>query len=491
MTRQAKTAGASPFWEGVVVLPNTDGKEQSANLQSWKKEYEKATGHKVLHMSVHLDEGYLDAFGKPQYNPHAHVIVDRMDSKNRVINLDRKQLAQVQDLTASTLQMERGSTLAERQGKRGRAHVPHREFRAQADEKRLELDRPKADLVRLQKLSKQWSDADLEKVKDLKAEITQLKAQYDQDRATLKASGEATQKAYQALKAAHEGALAELKKSNQNAEKMDEYTQKLNAELAQKDAQIASELVAKAQVIEALVKSGEKSDALLVTADGHRAAAIKLTGELAEVKAKFATMAKAYEAHKAAGLPAADFVPGAPAMTPNEAMGVAWWNRLVPQERRQWLAEAKSAIPADAWAAFQGKDMGVEGQKQPPTPFKPITEPTKTAPEPLSEAEAPTAPPTPQKSLAELLADSWGAMVGWIKAIGAEQEPVGPSTRHDGPVRHLDDLHCVQKTGRRYAIHKLADLDNTPALDDPKMTIRYKDGKGTVEGRLGKPGVGR
>jgi hypothetical protein len=81
------------------------------------------------------------------------------------------------------------------------------------------------------------------------------------------------------------------------------------------------------------------------------------------------------------------------------------------------------------------------------------------------------------------------AMLDWIKSIGAEQEPVGPSTRHDGPVKHLDDLHCVQKTGRRYAVHLLADLDNVPALDDPQMTIQYRDGKGTVKGRLGKPGV--
>jgi hypothetical protein len=39
--------------------------------------------------------------------------------------------------------MER-STLAERQGRRGRKHVPHREFRAQADATRLELDGFKA-----------------------------------------------------------------------------------------------------------------------------------------------------------------------------------------------------------------------------------------------------------------------------------------------------------------------------------------------------------
>ena len=32
MTGQAKARGSSPFWEGVVVLGNTNSKEQSANL---------------------------------------------------------------------------------------------------------------------------------------------------------------------------------------------------------------------------------------------------------------------------------------------------------------------------------------------------------------------------------------------------------------------------------------------------------------------------
>jgi hypothetical protein len=47
----------------------------------------------------------------------------------------------------------------------------------------------------------------------------------------------------------------------------------------------------------------------------------------------------------------------------------------------------------------------------------------------------------------------------------------------------------VQKLGRKYAIHKLSDLDKVPALDDPKMFIQYKDGRGVVHGQLGKPGV--
>jgi hypothetical protein len=60
MTGQAKARGSSPFWEGVVVLKNTDGQEQSEYLKAWKVAYEKATGHQVLHMSIHLDEGYID-----------------------------------------------------------------------------------------------------------------------------------------------------------------------------------------------------------------------------------------------------------------------------------------------------------------------------------------------------------------------------------------------------------------------------------------------
>jgi hypothetical protein len=139
MTGQAKARGSSPFLEGVVVLKNTDGQEQSNYLKDWKVAYEEATGHKVLHMSIHLDEGFLDSQGKPHYNPHAHVIVSRMNEKNRVIQLKRELLGQIQDLTAKTLQMDRGSTLKERGGKRGRVHIGHKEFRIMANEARLDL----------------------------------------------------------------------------------------------------------------------------------------------------------------------------------------------------------------------------------------------------------------------------------------------------------------------------------------------------------------
>ncbi|MGH8226694.1 MAG: hypothetical protein ACREU3_02125 [Steroidobacteraceae bacterium] len=33
--------------------------------------------------------------------------------------------------------------------------------------------------------------------------------------------------------------------------------------------------------------------------------------------------------------------------------GIAWWNRLTPARRTYWLEVAGSAVPADAWRAFQ------------------------------------------------------------------------------------------------------------------------------------------
>ena len=44
--------------------------------------------------------------------------------------------------------------------------------------------------------------------------------------------------------------------------------------------------------------------------------------------------------------------------TPDEAAGIAWWNRLTEAERAQWLAVAGSAVPADAWVAYKRQTGG-------------------------------------------------------------------------------------------------------------------------------------
>lgn len=467
MTGQAKARGSSPFWEGVVVLGNTDAQEQSANLLAWKKAYEQTTGHKVLHMSVHLDEGYMDTQGKPVYNPHAHVIVSRMDEKNRVIKLERKELAAVQDLTAETLKMQRGSTLAERGGKRGRAHIGHKEFRLMADESRLDLEKPKADLARLQKKSKEWSDADLSKINQLQAKLVgepdrlaaalaaqklQLDEQYRKDRETLKASGEATQRDYQQLKKVHEAALADLAKAQQEAQQVPDLVEQVNTAqeryttLRTKALAIQGQRDELAKKVDTMTQENQRLQTENERLAERREAASRLT--LQTLKADFGVDIGPAEKLKGEDLE-------------------RWREAAEDKVFEQQLAEMKPPAPAK---------RPVEAQKRPVEAQK------------LSKAPSPS--PIQEKSLVERLAASLAAMLEWLKAIGGVQEPVGPSTLHIGPVLHADELHCIQKTGRRYAVHQLADLDAVPALDDPNMSIQYRDGKGHVSGRT-VPGLQR
>ncbi len=51
--------------------------------------------------------------------------------------------------------------------------------------------------------------------------------------------------------------------------------------------------------------------------------------------------------------------------TADEAVGMAWWNRLSSRQRADWLQRARSARPADAWAVY--KRSACEA----PPPFQP------------------------------------------------------------------------------------------------------------------------
>lgn len=235
MTGQAKARKSSPFWEGVIVLDGTDLQAQTDALQVWKRDYEKATGHKVLHMAIHGDEGFINSEGKPEYNIHAHVIVNRLNDKGRVIKLERKQLSEVQDLTAKSLGMQRGETLEDRKGMRGRKHLNHREFKKLENEKRLDAEH---NIAAIQTLKIDVSKEQAEGL-DLKGQIAQLKAEYASDRAALKASGEATQKAYQALKIKHEAMLQKAVLIEQERNALAQENKTLKAKNAQLEAKLA------------------------------------------------------------------------------------------------------------------------------------------------------------------------------------------------------------------------------------------------------------
>ena len=425
-SRQAKaTKDYSPLWEGVINLPEPSPDVTPAHqiqiVRQWCKDYEAMTGHKVLRADVHLDEGYIDADGKPHFNAHAHVMCDRTDEKGRVKKLTSTVLREVQNMTAEVTTLQRGIDSR----KTGRKHIGHQHFRFDAEKNRLDVEKPKADLARLQKKSKEWSDADLSKIKDLQAKLDgeparqaaalaaqklQLDEQYRLDREALKASGEAKQADYQALKRAHEGAIEALKESNKKVTALTQENQCLQTE-------------------------NERLEAIS-----------RITLKTLEVD--FGVDIKPAEKLKGEDLE-------------------RWREAAEDKVFEQQLAETKPPAPAKRPA---------EAQKRP-------VEAPKTP-------KAPSPSPIQEKTLVERLAASLAAMLEWLKAIGGVQEPVGPSTLHIGPVKHIDDLHCVQKTGRRYAVHQLADLDAIPALDDPNMSIQYRDGKGHVSGRT-VPGLQR
>ena len=429
-SRQAKaTKDYSPLWEGVINLPSPSPdvtpERQISIVQQWCKEYEAITGHKVLRADVHLDEGYIDATGHAQYNAHAHVMCDRTDDKGKVKKLTSTVLREVQNMTAEVTTLQRGLPAKQTQ----RRHVGHHHFRFDAEKNRLDVEKPKADLARLQKKSKEWSDADLSKINQLQAKLDgeparqaaalaaqklQLDEQYRQDRAALKASGEAKQADYQALKKAHDGAIEALKESNKKVTALTQENQRL-----QEENQRLAE---------------------------RREAASRITLKTLQV----------------------DFGVD---ITPAE--------KLKGEALERWREAAEDRVAEQQFKEFQAtapEKRPVEAQKRPVEAPK------------LSKAPSPS--PIQEKPLVERLAASWAAMLEWIKGIGGAQEPVQPAGLYIGPVKHIDELHCVQKTGRRYAVHELSNLDAVPALDDSATSIQYRDGKGHVSGKT-IPGLQR
>lgn len=424
----------SPVWEGILNLRRPEAGEDaekyraecSAVVTDWYKRYEASTGHKVLRVDVHLDEGHM-VDGEAVLNAHAHVIADRTNDLGRVIKLSPKQLRELQTVTAQVTGLERGKSSFET----GRKHIGHQQYKALAEKGRLEtqqqvgevkgeLDKSQSDLTRQRKLSKEWSNADLAKNKKLEKRldrVTVLKDQYRAIRAELKASGIATPADYSKAKTAHELALAELKSTKEKVETMTSQITQLEAD---KD-QLAKDL-----------------------AQAQRAA----------------VLAENYQAEKAKGTPAHLIVPD-------------------PVPRTSQSIHHADLTPAPVIGPNERACLRA-------------LEATRTAVERPKQPEVPIPSPTPAKSLVERLGDSMRAMLDWIKGVGVHVAiDTNINQTHSGAVKHLDDLHTVQHKGQgRYAVHRLADLDKVPQLDDPKTSITYRGGKGTVEGKTG-PGVQR
>ena len=488
-SRQAKaTKDYSPLWEGVINLPepspDVTPEHQIQIVRQWCKAYEAMTGHKVLRADVHLDEGYIDANGHAQYNAHAHVMCDRTDDKGKVKKLTSTVLREVQNMTAEVTTLQRGIDSR----KTGRKHIGHQHFRFDAEKNRLDVEKPKADLARLQKKSKEWSDADLSKINQLQAKLDgeparqaaalaaqklQLDEQYRLDREALKASGEAKQADYQALKKAHEAALADLAKAQQQAEKVPDLVEQLKAsqeQATQKTQEIG-------QISTDLATAQERYTTL-------RTKALAIQEQRNDLAKKVDTMTQENQRLQEENQRLAERREAASRIT-LKTLQVDFGVDITPAEKlkgealERWREAAEDRVAEQQFKEFQAtapEKRPVEAQKRPVEAPK------------LSKAPSPS--PIQEKSLVERLAASLAAMLEWIRGAGGAQEPVQPAGLYIGPVKHIDELHCVQKTGRRYAVHELSNLDAVPALDDSATSIQYRDGKGHVSGKT-IPGLQR
>jgi len=213
----------SPFWEGVVNLRQPDNNENISDYKkditqkiiSWIDEYNKLTGHKVLRSDIHLDEGHISD-GDVVYNVHAHVIIDRTDNNNRIININARQMRQIQDMTARTTGLERG--IAKKIT--GIEHISHHQYRHLAEQGRLlhkdkivELARDVSDERSAVDLLASANDELQARLQAQQRVIDALERErdiYKTERDQLKASGVATQMQYQQAKAHHLALMREL-----------------------------------------------------------------------------------------------------------------------------------------------------------------------------------------------------------------------------------------------------------------------------------------
>jgi hypothetical protein len=389
----------------------------------------------------------------------------------------------LQTLTAEVTGLARGQSSHET----GRKHINPGAYKAIVKTHGLEIQKEKASTAHIRGLFQ----ADTKIIADLQAQIAKIEADYKAEREVAKASGTAKQADYQRMKKERDEAIATLKlaiekieTTEQKVVEMDEYTKKIQTDVIETNAKIAAGLVDKAEVIEALVKSGEKSDALLKTSQGHRAAAAKLTSLSVDVnQTAVQRLDQIAELGQAAAGATEKWADADYALTDalNEAAIQAGQHRALKEENAR-LTEENTQLAAK-WAAKANAYQAEKAEGTPAHLIQPTPEATKTAQEPPEQPDQGNSIQLPAKSLKERLNASWDAFVAWIKEQGprAVQEQVTETSGHSGPVVQIDGLHAVQKTGpAKFAVHQLDHLDKVPQLDDPKMFIQYKGGVGQV-----------
>lgn len=253
-------------------------------------------GGNLVDATLHMDES----------TPHIHLMAVPLTKDGRLCAKEvmaRSELQRRQTGYAEAMRpfgLVRGEPAAETK----RRHIGLKEDAGsggKAAQVQAQLDRAKADLLRLQKLSKEWSDTDLAKIRVLEAALKETKAEADKVPALI-------------------DTLEKIKASS------------VALKAWSKDSIFKMATEAQAQISSA----NNKVEAMKNQITQLEAQNAKLAAD----KAKFAAMATAYQAEKVAGTPAHLIAPDAhvqkqpmePPKQPSEAF-LAKWQGLAPATR--------------------------------------------------------------------------------------------------------------------------------------------------------------
>ena len=127
--------GSSPIRESVVnIKPDTT----MADLLKYTDKVHKRWGVRAIQIHIHKDEGHYTNPDDPstwQPNLHAHIIWDWMNHETgKSFKLGKKDMEELQDMAAETLEMERGKRKAET----GAAHLERNEYILKVQEEKKE-----------------------------------------------------------------------------------------------------------------------------------------------------------------------------------------------------------------------------------------------------------------------------------------------------------------------------------------------------------------
>jgi len=108
--QKIQTSDNRLVWEAVVNISAYHSLDDIKNLT---EEFEKHFGWRVLHISIHKDEGHISKEdGKKVINYHVHILFFMLDSNGIYLmkkrEFGKKKMAMIQTLTANILGMERG-----------------------------------------------------------------------------------------------------------------------------------------------------------------------------------------------------------------------------------------------------------------------------------------------------------------------------------------------------------------------------------------------